>query len=63
MTRRFDDITVCEHRPERSYDYGDASHLRHPNGTLVASFDAGFVNAAGREVIDLWVAEMERQSA
>lgn len=46
-------IHLCKHRGDRSYDEQDASHLRHPNGSLIASYDRTFLAAATREVIDL----------
>lgn len=46
-------LHFCEHRGDRSYDEQDASHLRHPNGSLIASYDRDFLAAATREVIQL----------
>lgn len=40
-----------EHRTDRAYDEADPSHLVHPNGSLVASYDRGFLASATREVI------------
>lgn len=44
-----------EHRGDRpAYDERDASHLRHPNGSLVASFDRTFLGAATRHVLAIY---------
>ena len=52
--RAFADVLWWEHRPDRAYDEQDASHLHSPNGSLVASFDRSFLNAATREVVKQW---------
>lgn len=57
-------VHFCEHRGDRSYDEQDSSHLYHPNGSLIASYDRDFLAAATREVMDMHVHQaMEAVSA
>lgn len=49
------DALLVEHRGNRPYDEQDASHIRHPNGSLVDSYDRDFCGVAMREVLALYV--------
>lgn len=48
------DALRFEHRGNRSYDEQDPSHIVHPNGSLIASYDRAFLAAAMRHVLDAY---------
>lgn len=54
LTATHDPARWSEHRGDRPYDEQDPSTIRLPNGTRVASFDRGFLNAATREALNQW---------
>ena len=46
------DALACENRADRRmYDEQHASTVRHPNGSLIASFDRAFLAAALRHTL------------
>lgn len=48
-----DPARECEHRPWVEYDSINAGHVIHPNGSLVASLDRGFLGAATRAALEI----------
>jgi hypothetical protein len=48
-----DVLRLCKHRHDRPHDEPNPSHVLHPNGSAIASFDRTFISAAIPAVLDL----------